>query len=286
MKCQSNFFLCSTCHCWRSPDWHHMSMGWAQPHSHRHMLRSSFWGTLCCPEVCASSTPFPPCSHHGLGFYTRAKLEVTLAMNIFMEESNQTPRTWCNILPKAGSSCVLRAAHSQLYPHEIFIERKLYNLSRQSGPSLTVLVGTCLSYQQSHLPEPQQVTCRMDNSIYWTVTERGLVCLANQNFGGFQFWPRGPGADFSLYKSCSQAVTQQNWVRWAGGSGFLLLPTVAVSSKSGWDKSTRPYSSDTMEIVINFCCLFIYFFLNSVRNTFFPLDNSRGFSNTVQQSNY
>lgn len=209
--------------------WHGVGTAtFPQAHAAQQLLRDPLLPRGVCQQH-TLPTLQPPWS----GVYTRAKLEVTLAMNIFMEESNQTPRTWCNILPKAGSSCVLRAAHSQLYPHEIFIERKLYNLSRQSGPSLTVLVGTCLSYQQSHLPEPQQVTCRMDNSIYWTVTERGLVCLANQNFGGFQFWPRGPGADFSLYKSCSQAVTQQNWVRWAGGSGFLLLPTVAVSSKSG-----------------------------------------------------
>lgn len=155
-------------------------------------------GPSAAQRCVPAAHPSHPAATMVWGFTSEPSLKLPLPMNIFMEESNLTPRSWCNLLPKAGSSCVLRPPHSWLYLHEIFIERKLYNLSRQSDPSLTVLVRTCLTYQQSHLPEPQQVTHRMDSSIYWTVTERGLVCLGNQNSGSFHFWPRGPGADFSL----------------------------------------------------------------------------------------
>lgn len=142
MKCQSNFFLCSTQHCWGCPDWCH----WPYEHGQWHRV-----GTVMFPQVHAAPSegpssaqcvPAAPPSHPAAtmlwGLPWEPSLKLPLPMNIIVEKSNQTPRSWCHLLPKAGSRCMLRATHSQLYPHEIFLEKKLYSLSRQSDLSLTL----------------------------------------------------------------------------------------------------------------------------------------------------
>lgn len=99
-------------------------MSIAQQRSHRQMPRSSFWGTLCCPVVHASSTSLPPCSHHGVGSYIIAHERIC---------GRVKPDTRVLVQPPSQGRLKLCAqSSSQLYPHEIFLERKLHNLSRQS----------------------------------------------------------------------------------------------------------------------------------------------------------
>lgn len=243
-------------------------MGQVQQPSYRPTQRSSLWTWhlrgFCCPVVAhASSTSLLPHSHHGMGCCIRAgcewaKLEVTLAHDLICGGVYPDVQVPVQPPPQSRLSCELRAAHWGLYPHEIFLERKLHNMSRHSDLSLTVLMGTHLSYQQSHLPEPTAgntqggqvyvLDCHQEAS---SVLPTIILEVSNSGHAGQEqiFSVENPASRLSQGRP-DQLVDLH------GGAGPPLLPQVATSRQSGWASSTRPCSDDTVEIIINFCCFF------------------------------
>lgn len=243
-------------------------MGWAQQHSHRHMLHSSFWGTLCCPEVHASSTPLPPCSHYGVGFYIRTKPKVTFAHEHI--HGGGKPDIQVLVQPPSQSRVKLCAQSSSLMaffwnlPWKETVQSLQAVWSKPDCPCGNLFCVTTKSCPRATAGNTQ------DGQFYWTVTGEASFILptiilevsSSGHVGQEQiFLCRNPLLRLSPSRTWPDGLVVQDSCCY-----LRLQHPVRVA-----ETQVPGLATDTMEIIINFCwvgCLFVFKIQSEI--LFFP----------------